>query len=73
VGGLGERHRQSDFPRDPRIELLGLHDHRLDAELGELLLDRGILDSLHRLCVNFGHDVTGGLLGHERADPEVEI
>src|SRR5262249_24419847 len=50
------------------VEIVGLHDHVLDAELGELLLHGRILQPLHRLLVNASDDVARGLLRHHHPD-----
>src|SRR5262249_14055709 len=38
AGGLCERHGDRHLPGDAGVEIVRLHDHVLDAQLGELLL-----------------------------------
>src|SRR5262249_61866484 len=47
AGGPGERHGDRRLAGDARVEILRLHDHLLDAELGELLLHGRIAQPFH--------------------------
>src|SRR5258708_7456073 len=56
IGGLGELDRDVDLAGEARVEILRPHDHRLDAELRELLLDGGALDGRRGLAVDLRDD-----------------
>src|SRR5271166_7196066 len=66
IGRLCERDRHLSLPGDAGVEILGLHEHRFDAELGKPFLDGGALDGLHHLLMQPGDDVVRGMLGNER-------